>query len=520
MIKNSILIGISFLLSKILGLAREVLLASYFGVQSAQANMNLDAYFAAFKLPDLIFTIVSSGVISAAFVPLFVEYLKNNDKQHASRFTSDTLYALTFFVFVLSLIVFAFAPQLMRLVVPGFTPEVLAATVDLTRIMLVTPILFTINGILGGVNNSLSHFKGIAAAPVFYNLGIIVGTLVWGKEYGIYGISFGVILGAVASLLTQLPETLRSGVKLLRPQTVWNEHIRRLLQLALPRIAGMSITQLSLIVDTFMASLLVAGSLTYMNLATNLYFVPIGVVAVSIGVTRFGQLASQALEVDHTNFSRTIHQSLQTLLFLLIPLSIGMVILSEPLVSFLFMRGSFTQSNVDITAATVKILSIGILGTGLVQVLARSFYALKDTRTPLVIGVQTFVINILVASVAAFYLELNTYGLAMANAVSNTLYGVILFQRLTRKMPHAQLISWRELLKYLVGGTIMSVVCAFVVSYSPSISQNSQLAVIGITTLAGCITYFSVLFLLKSTEATLWYSVIKLKLRRIVSPQQ
>lgn len=507
MIKSSILIGLSFLVSKVLGLVRETLLASYFGIPTDTGKYNLDAYFAAFKLPDFIFNIVSSGVIAAAFIPLFIEYYSKHNPERARRFACDSLYALTSFAACASFIFFIGAPYFVTLLAPGFEGELFDTTVQLTRLMLITPLIFTISGVLNGINNALNHFKGMALAPLFYNVGIIVGIGIWGKTYGVYGVAWGVILGAIMSMLAQLPEVLKSGFFLSSPRKMSSEHIQRLLSLALPRIGGMSITQLSLFVDTFLASLLMAGSLTYMHLATNLYFVPIGVIAISIAVTRFGQLSTLALNHNNHDFENVLRTSLQTLFFLLIPTTMGMIIISKPLVDGLFVHGAFTMENGVITARTVQILSLGIIGTSLVQVLARAFYALKDTKTPLRIGIKAFIINGIVGALAAFYFKLNTYGLALGTAVASTIYSILLFHHLKKKLTGSSLISWSEVTKYIIATIAMGCTLLGLLFIGETYIPNVWLQII-ILVIGGSVLYVGVLYLLHSRELTLWLHTI------------
>ncbi len=512
MIKNSILIGLSFLISKLLGLYRETLLATNFGISSLNPNYNLDSYFAAFKLPDFIFNIVSSGVISAAFIPLFVEYYTKHNPERARRFACDSLYILSLFVAIASIVLFIGARYFVQLLVPGFSGDLLEITIQLTRLMLVVPLIFTISGVLNGVNNSLNHFKGMALAPIFYNLGIILGILLWGKTDGIKGVAWGVIIGSVLCLAVQIPEAIKGGFRLVRIDKIWNEHTKRLLSLAIPRIGGMSITQLSLFADTFLASLLPIGSLTYINLAGNLYFVPVGIVGVSIAVTHFSHMSVLALKGDSTDFAKSVRSSLQTVLFLLIPTTVGMVLISRPLVELLFMRGLFTRENAEITAQTLQIFSFGIVGTSLVQILARAFYALKNTKTPLIVGAQAFTINFLVGYTAAFYFHLQTYGLALATAISSTIYCILLITQLQKKLKNGPLFPWKEAIKYTTGSAIMGIVGTFIFIFFKGVSMPFQNIFELISLFIGCFLCYALsMHLLKSTEFSSW--LLKLKMR-------
>ncbi|MEK9132112.1 MAG: murein biosynthesis integral membrane protein MurJ [Patescibacteria group bacterium] len=453
-----ILLGFSFLISKVLGLLRDNMLAAQFGVgvnrAAVSAIHNLDIYYAAFRLPDLLFNLLSYGVLSAAFVPLFVEVLKKDGRDSAFKFANEIMHAICGIIIGISVLMFIFTPQIVRIFVPGFGAEEFAVTVGLTRIMLITPIFFTIGSIAGGIQNAFHKFLGLSLAPIFYNIGIIGGILFLSKDYGVYGVAIGVSIGAALNMLIQLPGILRAGFRFMIPRVIWSNRIKEMIMLSLPRIFGMSVTQLSLIVDTFIASGLTAGSITIINFATNLETLPMGLIGISVAIVSFGTLSAYAAEQKISEFIKEIFNNTRRILFLLIPLTFGMLALRIQIVRLLLGRGKFDWSDTILTANTMGFLLSGLAFGGLVFLLARAFYAMKNTRTPVIISCIAVVSNIVGSVVLTKIFHLETYGLAIANATANIINATLLIVFLSKRL-NAAILDWKEIFKFIIGALVM-----------------------------------------------------------------
>lgn len=453
---GAVLISLSFLISKILGLLRDNLLAASFGASGGQGKYNLDVYFASFRLPDLIFSLLSFGVLSAAFLPIFVEILKTKEKKDAFRFSNDIFYTLGTIVLGLSLILFIIAPVIVKIIVPGFTSENFAATVGLTRLMLISPFFLTIGSIAGGIQNSFHRFFGLALAPVVYNLGIIAGILLFPQNWGVYSIAAGVAIGAFLNMAVQLPGIYKLGFRLERFRAFWSQRIKEVLILSFPRIIGMSMSQLALVIDTIIASTLTAGSITVINFAVNLSTIPVGLIGISASVVSFGVLAGYGAEKNYGALAGSAAKTLRKILFLIIPLTAGMFALRLEIVKLLLGRGKFGSADVTITANTLALFLAGVIFYSLIFLLARSFYALKNTKTPVKISVTAAVINILLSLLLSKILHFGTYGLAAANAAASTINALALIVALQKTLG-APLLQWKEILKFFSAAVFMTV---------------------------------------------------------------
>lgn len=446
---SALLLGFSFLLSKILGLVRDNLLAAGFG-----ASADLDLYYAAFRLPDLLFNLLSYGVLSAAFVPLFLEIRERDGKPRAFEFTNEILRTVGGAVLILSIILYFLAPRIIIWFVPGFSENQLNITADLTRIMLITPAIFTVGAIAGGVQNAYHAFFGIAAAPILYNLGIIGGIVGLSDSYGVYGIAIGVASGAFLNMAVQLPGMLRLGFRFRWPKTFLSVRVKEMIRLSLPRIFGMSVAQLSLVVDTVIASTLAAGSISAINFASNIESVPVGLIGVTLAVVSFGTLSELVAQNRNQEFIQTLRVNIRRILFLLIPITFGMATLRFQIVRLLLGRGKFGWEATAITANTLGIFLSGLLFGGLVFLLARGFYALKNTKTPVACGILAVIVNIVASLVFTKIFPLGPYGLAIANSLADIVNAALLIIFLSRELK-TSLLNAKEIGKFILAGLIM-----------------------------------------------------------------
>jgi putative peptidoglycan lipid II flippase len=492
--KGAILLGLSFLVSKVIGLIRDNMLAASFGAGNGNPIFNLDTYYAAFRLPDFLFNLMSYGVLSAAFVPIFVEILKKENRESAFKFSNEIFHTIGVSVLIVSGIFFIFTPQILKLFVPGFSAESLATTINLTRIMLISPFLFTIGSIAGGIQNSLHKFWGLALAPIFYNLGIIAGIVFFGKTYGVYGVTIGVVVGAFLNALVQLPGILNEGYKYFLPTHWFSPRVKEMILLSLPRIFGMSTSQISLIVDTTIASTLAVGSITIINFASNLSSLPMGVIGISVAVVSFGTLAVHAAEGNTKALALEISKNMERILFLIIPLTFGMATLRLPIVRLFLGRGKFEISDSIVTANTLGMFLSGLMFGALVFLLARGFYALKNTKTPVIIGIISVVVNVITSVSLTQIWHMGTYGLAIANSLANICNAVLLTILLSKHL-RSLIFDPIEIIKFLVSGFIMAAIIESTkillgnnfeyISYTQLIIETTICVVIGVIVYGG-----------------------------------
>ncbi|MBT3690073.1 murein biosynthesis integral membrane protein MurJ [bacterium] len=402
---GAVLITFFTIISKILGLVRDRLLASYFG-----AGSMLDSYYAAFKLPDLVFNTLVLGALAAAFIPVFTRSWFRNKKQ-AFLLANTLLNYLVVFILLISLVMYIFAPKLVSIITPGFSGEVLMQTITLSRIMLLSIIFFTISNVIGGILNSLKRFFTFSLAPVFYNLGIIVGITFFHSIWGIEGLAWGVVFGSVLHLLVQIPEVLKVGYRYSFNWKITGS-VKRVFKLMIPRTIGLAASQVNQLVITGIASTLAVGSIAVFNLANNLQSLPTSIFGVSLAIAVFPAFTESLARNDKSDFKRTFSLNLRRLLFLIIPISVFMLLLRAQIVRVILGFGNFDWSDTYYTAQTLGWFVVSLFAQSLIPMLARSFYALEDTKTPVYIGLGAITLNI----VGSLYLGklYGVEGLAMA----------------------------------------------------------------------------------------------------------
>jgi len=391
-ISAAALLILASLLSRVLGLARNGLLSWKFG-----AGVETDIYFAAFRIPDFIFGILIMGGITAVFLPLFSEYAEKDEKT-AWEFASNLLNILIVVLGVLALVSFFAAPFLMKLVAPGFGVEEHATAVSLTRLMLLSPILFGISSVFSGVLQYFHRFVAYSLAPILYNLGIIGGIIFLVPIFGIWGLGLGVIAGATMHLVIQIPGAIRSGFSWLPLFSFQDPALKKVLRLALPRTIAAAGYHINLIVVTALASLISAGSITIFQYANDVQHIPIGLVGASFALASFPALSRLFAQKDMEQFQHAFAATLRHILFLVVPASLLLFLLRAQITRLIYGAGTqFTWEDTILTAAVLGIFSFGIVFQALIPFLARAFFSTHDTKTPTIIGLLSVGLNIALA---------------------------------------------------------------------------------------------------------------------------
>ena len=397
------------IISKILGLLRDRLLASYFGAGSL-----LDSYYAAFKLPDLIFNTLVLGALASAFIPVFTR-VWCQDKIIAVKLANSIFNYLIAAIICLSSILYFTAPWLIPIITPGFNQPTMAQTINFTRIMLLSIVFFTASNVIGGILNSLKKFFSFSLAPVFYNLGIILGIVILYPIFGPAGLSWGVVFGSILHFLIQLPEAICSGW---RYHWIWHisPDVKKIFKLMIPRTVGLIAGQINQMVITAIASTLAIGSIAVFNLANNLQSLPTSILGVSLAIAIFPVFSEALARHDHDHFVQTFSLNFRRLIFLIVPISVLILLLRAQLVRIILGFGNFDWQDTYYTAQTLGWFSISLFAQCLTPMLARSFYALEDTKTPVYISITVIAINI-VGSIF-FSRAMGVEGLALAYSLA------------------------------------------------------------------------------------------------------
>ncbi len=407
----TLILATTSLFSRLLGLIRDRLLASNFG-----ASGNLDCYFASFRIPDLLFNFLILGALSSAFIPIFTDFLAKNKEEKAWEIASTILNFVVISLIFLGGSVFLLAPYLVILIAPGFDSTRLALTTSLTRIMLLSPLFFGISSIFGGILTSYKKFFAYAIAPIFYNLGIISGILILVPIFGIYGLALGVIFGALLHLLVQLPAVISTGFKFKFCLNLKEPTILKIFYLALPVTLGLIISQLNLTVDTIIGSTLKSGSVAVLNFASNLMSLPMGIIGISFAIPCFPLLAEASALKKNSEFATYFSLTLRRILFFILPATVLMIVFRAQIVRLILGTGKFDWQDTILTLKTLGYFSLGLVGFSTVPLLARGFYAIKDTLTPVKIGFFALIINLIGNLVFSRFL--GVAGLALASALA------------------------------------------------------------------------------------------------------
>jgi len=507
---GAILIAVFSILSRILGLLRDRLLASHFGAGSL-----LDSYYAAFRLPDLIFNTLVFGALAAAFIPIFTKSWIE-DKEKALKISNAVLNYLTAILLFFSIIVAILAPQVMKLIVPGFDQAELTLTVSLTRIIIFSIVFFGLSNVVGGVLNSFKKFLTFSLAPIFYNLGIILGITVLFPLIGIKGLGWGVVLGSIMHFLVQLPEVIKNGWHY---QWYWhlNVETKKIFKLMVPRTFGLAANQISQVVTTIIASTLTVGSLAIFNLANNLQSFPISVFGISFAIAVFPVFSEALANNDSAKFVSTFSLNFRRVIFLIIPVSIFVLLLRAQIVRIILGANQFDWEATYHTAQTLGWFAISLFAQSLIPMVTRSFYALEDTKTPVIIGLISIAINITIALFLGPLMGVE--GLALAFSIANIVNMIVLLGVLRFRLGDLddKQITWSTFkisLNSIIGGGVLYLTLRLVADL---VNMQTFLGIFlqgTIAGLAGLIVYLAMSLVTNCEEII----IIKLWLSKFLKP--
>jgi len=397
------ILGFFSLLSAALGFFRDRLLSGRFG-----AGNELDIYYTAFRIPDFISMILIMGAISAAIVPIFNEYLVRSQKE-AWQFLSNLFNVFLFSLIIICLVLVIFTPQILYLVAPGFSGEKMHFAVLLTRIMFLSPILLGISNIISSILQVFQRFLITSLSPLFYNLGIIFGIIFFVPKIGIAGLAWGVVSGALAHLLIQIPILLGIGFRPLKILNFGHPGILKIIKLTIPRSIGLAATQINLIVITAIASTLAAGSIAIFNLAESLSRPLLTFIGIAFSTAAFPSLSLAFSEKNKEKFTQIFFTILSRIIFLIVPLSILLFIFRDVFVKIILKAGKFSGFDVSLTAACLGLFALGLFAQGLILFIARAFYALQNTKIPAITSVMGMVINIVLSFLFVWLLSFQNY---------------------------------------------------------------------------------------------------------------
>ncbi len=504
---GAVIVGSSWIISKILGLIREQFIARTFGTVGAVP------IYTAFAIPDFIYGTLILGSLLTSFMPVFIAYYAER-RDEAWKISRSILTIVIWVFSVASLLLFFGAEPIGRALLFGkhFTPHAQAETVHLMRIMSFNMLLFAASNLFASILQSLRHFLAVSLAPIANNLGIIFGIVVLAKPFGAAGVAWGAVLGAGVHLIIQFTAAWRAGWRP-GPAASWNHGgVRQIGRLLIPRTIGQSVTQIDQFVNVPIANRLSTGALSIFHWASTLQDAPIGIIGVSMATVAFPVFVEQLKEGKREEFIKHFSAIVRQILFLIIPLTVLMIQLRAQLVRVIFGVQQISWTDTIATAQTLGFFALSFFAQSLIPILARSFYAMRDTKTPVKMTAIAVVVDIIGSVVLGF--TMGVTGLALSYTISNILNAVLLFTALHRRLGRLDEERISQSALKIIGVTILMALTVQGVKYalvsfgltlSRAVGVFTQLVVAG---LAGVVVYILFAAFFQLEEASLTNRVI------------
>jgi len=498
----TVVLAVTFVLSAILGFLRTRFLYSIF---FKCCVLDLDAYNAAFRIPDLIFKLLVTGALSASFIPVFSSYL-HKDKKQAFQMASSVINLLLIFFIGISLIALIFAHPLSELIAKGFSSYQVDLMSNLTRILLIAQIFFLISNFLTAILQVNQIFIVSALSPIIYNLFIILSIYTLAPAFGIYGVVYGAVVGAFFHMAIQIPSIRHVGFLYSRVASFKISGVREIVRLMIPRTLSIGLAEIESTVTLFFASTLAAGSISLLNLALQLMYLPSRVFGTTVGQASLPILSKNVAENQLNLFRNTVRKTILQSIYIAFPIGVLILVNRLPIVRLAFGTKQFPWSATLLTARTLAFLTPAIVCQAIIQILVRSFYALHDTRTPLKISGISLVSNIITSYLFVNFTSLGIVGLAISASIGNLVQCIGLFWLFILKVDGQ---GWKQMLNNFNRILISSILCGlvswltircldlFILDTSKTVNV---LLVFGTSILSGIISFLIFTWLFRSPE--------------------
>ena len=489
----------AFIISNLVGLLAKTLTARAFGT-----GVESNSFFAANRFSEILFNLVAGGALGSAFIPIFTSLLARDDRGEAWKLASSIVNLVSLVLIAVSLLAMVFSRQVVHyLVAPGFSPEQEILTAQLLRIQVISSVIFGISGLVMGILNAHQHFLLPALAPAMYQVGWILGIYLLAPIMGVYGLAWGVVIGSAFHLLVQLPRLLKLPQRKYWPMLGLHvPEVREVARLMGPRLLGVAVVQLNFLLNTYLASFQPEGSITAISLAFPLMLMPEAAIAQSVAIASLPTFSMQVARNKLDEMRASLSASLRVVLMLAVPASIGLILLRRPIVSILYEGNEFNAHSTDLVAWALLWYSLGLVGHCVVEIISRAFYALHDTKTPVIVGVGAMSLNLGLSFVfVALFKKLGWMphgGLALANSTATLLESGLLLYLMHRRL---QGIDGKKILqsvlKFLLAGVLMGLLIHFLMGNLPVAHPLIRLAVfVG----AGVVLYLILMLVLRSEE--------------------
>lgn len=505
--KATLFLMIATIISKILGFVRELVLASSYG-----ASVYSDAYIVSMNIPLVICSTIGL-TIGSIFIPLYIEIISKHGNEHALKFTSNMINIVGIISMLLVILGFIFIEPLVKIFAMGFNGEALSTTINFSKILLLTIIFTSLGNIITAYLQSHNNFiiPGIMSIPK--NI-IIIVSITLSVKYGPYLMIWGTLLGSVVELLFQIPASIKKGYKYKLYLYLQDEYIKKAMYLIGPILIGVAVNQVNVMVDRTLASTLTSGSISALNYANKLNGFVMAMFISSIGTVIYTMLSKQSLQEDKEEFIKSIVQSINSVILIVIPISVGAIVLATPIVRLLFERGEFDARATSMTAIALIMYSIGMVAFGLREILGKVFYSIQDTKTPMINGIIAVVMNILLNIM--LIKKLNLAGLALATSLSAIICIFLLFNSLKKKIGYyGQDKILKTTIKSIISAIIMGIATYYVYNIFSLMMRSGliydTISLFG-SVLFGVIVYGILTMILKVDEINIVIKMIGKKL--------
>ena len=514
----AIIVMSSMVLSRVTGFVRETMLSWKVGLSWVQ-----DAYNVAFTVPDLMYTLLVGGTISAALIPLLSSYIEKGEDEEGWKSTSTFINTIFIGMVVLCVLGVVLAPWIIPLVAPGFSqksPETKELAIKLMRILFPSVSFIMLAGICNGVLNSYKKFAAAAYGPSIYNLGCTLSILIFAdvNSESMVKVAIGVACSAAVYFLFQLSFAL-GNIRLYRFVIDWsNRGFKKLIRQAIPSLLSSSIVQINVIIAIFFVSLsLMEGNVSAYKNANTVWQLPYGIFAMGIGTAMLPTLSRKFAAGDFDEYRNILMKSMTSVLFLSMPSAVGFIILREPVIRAIFAWGGrFGEDKVPVVAEIMAVFSVAMITQSIVATMNRAFYARQDTKTPLMVGLGTVAMNFGFGFLFYRTTNLGAVGMALTYSIISTVNSVLLMILLNKKMQGIHLDRFlRFTLKALPASLAMGAVLWLLNMVPIHLSTKPlQLLYLLLEITAGAAVYLLVMLLLKSDEALYFLRLVKDKIKR------
>lgn len=525
-LSGAAIIAATVFVSKILGLIRDRLLAATFSPETVAL------FFAAFRIPDMLFQLIVFGALSVAFIPVFTEILQKKGRGEAFKLAQSILNSTILILLIITILAYFFITPLTSWIVPGFTDDQKIQTANLTKVILIGQIILAVGFFFIGVLQSFQRFIIPALAGIFYNFGIILGIIILAKPLGIFGAAFGVIIGAALHMLVQLPIILSLGFRF-NLGRLFHKGVLEIGKLTSVRTLGLVAEQINETVGVILASIISTASVTYLTFAQHLQLVPISLFGATIAQAALPVLSAERARGRMEEFKATLLTTLHQILFLALPAAAILIVLRIPAVRLTFGASQFDWPSTVLTGKTLAYLSIGLAAQAISLLLVRSFYALKDTKTPVLISLSTVTLNIVLAYFFVIIKKYDVEFLGLAFSLANIFSAISLFLTLHFKIGGFDLNKlFTPLLKMLMATVIMGVALYVPIKLLDQVIFDTTrtvnlLVLTGISSAFALLVYISLVWFMQVRELQTYVDLLKrvakfqttLKPKEIIPPQ-